>query len=86
MLASIIIIFVDSGLKTSVSDFLKLLSLSSALLLIFLLYYYRVTYNFLKNELYTKGYLPPLTKQATKAFYIAVYYLPIDLYIFKAFL
>ena len=70
---------VDSGLKTSVGSSLKLLSLSSALLLFLFLYYRRVTCNFLENELYAKGYLLPLSKQDTEAFYIAIYYLLINL-------
>ena len=72
-------ILIDSGLKTSVGSSLKLLSLNDALLLFLSLYYRGVTHDFLENELHTKGYLPLLTKQATKTFYIAVYNVLIDL-------
>jgi hypothetical protein len=86
VLASATMMLVDSGPKAGVGGSLKLLSLSGALLLFLPLCHRGVTRDFLEDELHAEGYLPPLTKQATEAFHVAVHHLPIDLRVFEAFL
>jgi len=57
---------VNLSLKTSVSSFLKSLSLCHAFILLLTLYCYGITSNFLINKLYAKGYLAPFAKQVTQ--------------------
>src|SRR4051794_23939256 len=84
--ASTTMMLVDSSPKTSIGGSLKLLSLSGALLLFLGLYRREITRDFLVNKLHVKGYLPPLTKQGTKTFQVAVYHPPIDLQVIESFL